>query len=307
MAQDAYHLSAEGFFSENYSIFRKRKNLRLYGEESVQIPSEFPLLPFMSAREGQLSVKAPLAMLVTDIGAIVNSASMVVKNITLGLINILVWDVESVDDYFVKAFIDIMGLLYFAANAIIDSSYACLLLITQSCISIYDAIVRNEWEITPNLDDDTEVRGYSEGFLAQSYSDIEAANLEMDGLSKYEELKHLGYFQPFSADVQTHLKAPLMLPISYLGLSAIMTVEIVKHLTLAVVNTLVLDFSQAWVDLKLAWRNIEINLYSLAKGTYETLNSILLLTTRTMATTYAAIELSLEPNEQPHQQSLLLT
>lgn len=289
MSEDRYYIHSEDFFANNFSMFTKEKNNKLYGEECVGIPAKFPLTPLMSARELQLKLKSPLVMFTSCVGSLVSHALNAAKNIILGLVNILFWDLESVDDFFIKAFIDIMRTVYFAFHAIFDTSDACLMLVTQLLISGYAAVTASEYETEISLDDEQSTKGFSEAFLGATCSEMNNVNLQTDGLTNYLELSEVGYFEPFQADVQTHLKAPFMLPLSYLTLSCVMTIGIAKQAVLAVANVVVLDFSQAWVNLQVAWHDFKTALYSVAGAIIETLNALVLLATRTIATAYVAM------------------
>lgn len=288
MSEDRYYLNSEDFFANNFSIFAREKNNYLYGEECVEVRTKFPLKRLMSARELQLQLKSPLVMLTSCVGSLVSHALIAAKNIILGLVNILFWDLESVDDFFIKAFIDVIRTVYFAFHAIFDTSDACLMLVTQLLISGYVAVTASEYETEINLDDDQSTKGFADAFLGATCSEMNIVNLQTDGLTKYLELSELGYFEPFHADIQTHLKAPFLLPFSYLTLSCVMTIGIVKQVVLAVANVVVFDFSQAWVDLQVAWHDFESALYSVASAIIETLNAFVLLATRSIATAYVA-------------------
>jgi hypothetical protein len=307
MSNYGYYLDLDSgdFFARNFSLLANRKNNLLYGEEDVRVGTTFPAAPFESARDFQNKLKAPLVMTIVSSGLILTSALSFVKNSVLAIVNLIVFDFEQVDTFCIKAFIDIMALCYAGLSVVMDVSYSLVTLIAQTMITGYVLVTNGEWwEATQDVVNEDTI-GFSESFLETSCSAMKDRLNQEDGLGSYLENTN-GFFQPFSSDVRTHLKAPLVVPVSCLTGMLGMTLGMATHITLATINLAVLDFSQAWVDTKVAWHNFESAIFFVFMAIADTLYATTKLITRALTTADYAVGDAIDRYREPANPSILI-
>lgn len=307
MSDYSYQLELDSgdFFASNLTLFSKRKNNLLYGEENVRVSTSFPLAPFESTEDFQNKMKAPLVMPLVSLGSLINGALSAATNIALAVVNIIALDFEQAGTFFIKTFIDIMGVVYSAFSAILDACYASASLITQLLITGYVWAKNSDfWEA--ECDFNLDQKGFSDVFLNTSCAAMKISLSKEDGLESYLESQSVGFFQPFDNDFQTQFKAPLVIPISYLTAALKVSVEVVTRIALIVVNCAVLDFTQALVDSKVAWHGFESVIHFILSAIMDTLYATTKLVTRTLTTADFALGNAIDSYQTPTAPNLLL-
>lgn len=307
MSEYSYQLELDSgdFFASNLTLFSKRKNNLLYGEENVRVSTTFPVAPFESTKDFQNKMKAPLVMALISIGSLINGALSAATNIALAVVNIIALDFEQADTFFIKTFIEVMGVGCSAFSAILDTCYATAALITQLLITGYVwATNSDSWEAESDFN--IEPTGFSDAFLNTSCAAMKFSLSKEDGLESYLESHSVGFFQPFDKDFQTQFKAPLVIPISYLTAALKVSVEVVTRIALTVMNCAVLDFDQAWVDLKVAWHGFESAIHFVLSAIVDTLYATTKLVTRTLTTADFALGNAIDSYQTSSASSLVL-
>jgi len=286
----SYHLEFDSgdFFSRNLTLFSTRKNDLFYGEEQVSVSSTFPAAPFDSIKDFQNKLKAPVVMAIVSASSLVQSALSVVKNLTLAVLNTITLDFEQAETFFIKTFIDLMGVIYFAFSIILDTCYAIASLVTQVIVTGY-VWATNSDTLETEIDYNLNPEGFSDRFLNTSCAAMKISLSKEDGLESYLDSDSIGFFQSFDGDFQTQFKAPLVIPISYLTTAIQVKIGAVTKIVLTLVNCAVLDFEQAGTDLKVAGHGFESAIHFVLSAIVDTLYATTKLITRTLTTVNYAL------------------